>query len=232
MGKKHQYKQGFGSRQVGGLRKNVHFLILSEDTESSVLYFTAMIASVQPARHSQVIGISSTVEGVGRGTGGLLKKAKAKKIEVERKSQIPFDRCWLVFDKDDFKDFNQTIREAEKAGFEVAWSNESFELWYLLHFRYQSTGLGRKECIKTLEKEIRKHDPKFKYEKGNTDMYRILSEIGDQSQAIKFAQKLRDSYTDENYDSHNPCTRVDMLVKVLTDPEERKKILGEARRTK
>ena len=63
-------------------------------------------------------------------------------------------------------------------------------------------------------------------------MYKILSEHGDQSQAIKWAQKLRDSYMDEDYASHNPCTRVDLLVKELTDPEERKKILGEAHRTK
>ena len=232
MGKRHQHTQGFGGRRVGGLGKNVHFLILSEDTESSVSYFNAMIESVQAARHSQVIGISSTVKGIGRGTGVLLRKAEAKKIEAERKSQIPFDRCWLVFDKDDFKDFNQVIKEATNAGFEVAWSNESFELWYLLHFRYQNTGLGRKECIKALEEVIRKHDPKFKYEKGNTDMYGILSESGDQSQAIKFAQKLRDSYTDENYASHNPCTRVDMLVKELTDPDRRKEILKRSRRTK
>lgn len=93
MGKRHQHTQGFGGRRVGGLGKNVHFLILSEDTESSVSYFNAMIESVQAARHSQVIGISSTVKGIGRGTGVLLRKAEAKKIEAERKSQIPFDRC-------------------------------------------------------------------------------------------------------------------------------------------
>lgn len=239
MGKKYQHKQGFGSRQVGGLRKNVHFLILSEDTESSRLYFEAMIASVQPARHSQVIGISSTVKGIGRGTGVLLRKAEAKKIEAEKESQIPLDRCWLVFDKDDFKDFNQTIREAEKAGFEVAWSNESFELWYLLHFKicvenYEDgeTRFDRKDCIKALENKIKKHDATFIYEKKDDSMYARLAQHGDQNLAIAQAEKLRELHMGIDYASHNPCTRVDMLVKELTDPDKREEILKRSRRTK
>ena len=241
MGKKHQHKQGFGSRQVGGRQKGVRFLIVSEDSKSSCLYFKAMIKDIQAIKHSVVEGVSSQeqpndvfvgvspetkIAGCGKATMRLLKEAKA----IRDEEQTPFDSCWLVFDKDDFKDFNQAIKEATDAGFEVAWSNESFELWYLLYFRYQNTGLGRKECIKVLEEEIRKHAPKFKYEKGNTDMYRILSEHGDQSQAIKFAQKLRDSYTDEDYASHNPCTRVDELVEVLTNSDERKKIYNKGAR--
>ena len=243
MGKKHQHKQGFGSRQVGGRQKDVRFLIVSEDTKSSVSYFEAMIKDIQAIQNSVVkevstqeqpndehVGVSSEtkVVGCGMATMRLLEEAKA----IRDKEQTPFDSCWLVFDKDDFKDFNQTIGEAEKAGFEVAWSNESFELWYLLHFRYHNTALGRKECPKALEEEIRKYDPEFKYKKGSSDMYTVLSQHGNQDQAIKHARKLRGNYTDNNYAKHNPCTRVDELVKVLTDPEERKKILGEARRTK
>ncbi len=244
MGKRHQRERGFRShRPIGVRQKEIRFLIVSEDTKSSVSYFKAMIKDIQAIKYSvvkgipsqelandELVGVSSEtkVVGCGMATMRLLEEAE----NIRDKEQTPFDSCWLVFDKDDFKDFNQAIKEATDAGFKVAWSNESFELWYLLHFRYQNTGLGRKECIKALEEVIRKHDPKFKYEKGNTDMYGILSESGDQSQAIKFAQKLRDSYTDENYASHNPCTRVDMLVKELTDPDRRKEILKRSRRTK
>ena len=238
MGKRHQHTQGFGGRRVGGLGKNVHFLILSEDTESSFSYFNAMIESVQAARHSQVIGISSTVKGIGRGTGVLLRKAEAKKIEAERKSQIPFDRCWLVFDKDDFKDFNQVIKEATNAGFEVAWSNESFELWYLLHFRicvknYEDgeARLNRKDCIKALENEIKKHDATFIYEKKDS-MHGRLAQYGDQNLAIAQAEELRELHMGGDYASHNPCTRVDMLVKELTDLDKRREILKRSSRTK
>lgn len=244
MGKRHQRERGFRShRPIGVRQKEIRFLIISEDTKSSILYFKAMIKDIQAIQNSVVeevstqeqsndefIGVSpkSKIEGCGMATMRLLEEAK----EIRDKEQTPFDSCWLVFDKDSFPDFNQAIREATDAGFKVAWSNESFELWYLLHFRYHNTALGRKECTKALEEEIRERDPKFKYEKGDSDMYTILSQHGDQDQAIKHARKLRGNYTDKNFAKHNPCTRVDELVKVLTDPEERKKILGEAHHTK
>lgn len=252
MGKRHQHTQGIGARQVGGRQKEMRILIISEDTKSSVSYFKAMIEDIQAIQNSVVEGVStqegvvegvssqeqsndefvgvspeSEVVGCGMATKRLLKEAK----EIRDKEQTPYDSCWLVFDKDDFGDFNQAIREATDAGFKVAWSNESFELWYLLHFRYHNTALGRKECIKALEEEIRKHDPKFKYEKGSTNMYRTLSQCGDQGQAIKRAGRLRDNYTDKDFAKHNPCTRVDELVKELTDPDKRKEILKRSCRT-
>ena len=154
-------------------------------------------------------------------TTRLLEEAKS----IRSRRQIPFDRCWLVFDKDDFPDFNKAIREATDAGFDVAWSNESFELWYLLHFRYQNTAIPRDRCTTALETEIQKCKPSFKYDKGTSSMHSILAEHGDQGQAIKNAEKLRNSYRDTNYCSHNPCTHVDRLIKEITDPEVRKEIL-------
>ena len=56
-------------------------------------------------------------------------------------------------------------------------------------------------------------------------MHSILAEHGNQGQAIKNAEKLRNTYQGTNYSSHNPCTHVDRLIKEITDPEERKKIL-------
>ena len=244
MGKRHQRERGFRfHRPIGVRQKEIRFLIVSEDTKSSVSYFKAMIKDVQ-AKYSVVEGVSSQelsndehvgvssetkVVGCGMATMRLLEEAKA----IRDKEQTPFDSCWLVFDKDDFKNFNQAIKEATDAGFKVAWSNESFELWYLLHFRYQNTALSRTMCINALEREIRKHDRNFKYNKGSSNMYTVLSQHGDQDQAIKHARKLRGNYTDNNYAKHNPCTRVDELVKVLTNPDERKKIYNKgARRTK
>ena len=154
-------------------------------------------------------------------TSRLLQEAKS----INSRRQISFDRCWLVFDKDDFSDFNRAIKEATDAEFDVAWSNESFELWYLLHFRYHHTAIPRDKCTKALEVEIQKYKPSFRYDKGSSSMHSILAEHGDQGQAIKYAEKLRNTYQDTDYSSHNPCTHVDRLIREITDPEERKKIL-------
>ena len=156
-------------------------------------------------------------------TTSLLKEAK----KIRDSELTSFDRCWLVFDKDDFKYFNKAIREATDAGFDVAWSNESFELWYLLHFRYQNTAIPRDKCTTALESEIQKCKPSFKYDKGSSTMHSILAEYGNREQAIKNAERLRNNYQDTDYSRHNPCTHVDRLIREITDPEERKKILLE-----
>lgn len=67
--------------------------------------------------------------------------------------------------------------------------------------------------------------PDFKYDKGSSPMHTILAEYGNQEQAIKNAEKLRNSYQNTTYSNQNPCTHVDRLIKEITDPEVREKIL-------
>lgn len=227
MRRDNQSRRGFSrGRSVETREIAIRFLIVSEDTKSSTDYFKALIKEVQAAcSGSEVIGIAkdSVVEGYGMSTSRLLEEAKS----IRSRRQISFDRCWLVFDKDDFSDFNRAIREATDAGFEVAWSNESFELWYLLHFRYQNTAIPRDKCTKALEAEIQKCKPSFRYDKGSSSMYSILAELGDQSQAIKNADRLQKNYQDTDYSRHNPCTYLYQLIKEITDSKEREKILLE-----
>ena len=56
--------------------------------------------------------------------------------EEERKKGREYDQCWVVFDKDDFpdRDFNRAIGMAEAGGMRVAYSNQAFEYWFLLHY--------------------------------------------------------------------------------------------------
>jgi predicted metalloprotease with PDZ domain len=60
--------------------------------------------------------------------------------------QGKYDQLWCVFDKDDFNDndYNAAIQIAEVNNFEVAYSNQSFEYWFLLHFNdHQGGGMHR-----------------------------------------------------------------------------------------
>lgn len=72
--------------------------------------------------------------GLGLNTLGLVEKA-IRWIKTE-KFDGASDQKWCVFDKDDFSSdlFDKAIDKAEKNGFGVAWSNQSFEYWLLLHF--------------------------------------------------------------------------------------------------
>ena len=125
--------------------------------------------------------------------------------------------------KDDFNDFNEAIQLASRKGFYPAWTNEAFELWYLLHFVYLDAAISRADYITKLENEIRKHDgyTDFSYKKNDPGIYALLQAIGNENQAKINAQKLRKFFEHSfDYKSHKPCTTVDVLVDELEHPNE------------
>lgn len=185
-----------------------------EKTEPN--YFRAFIE-----RWSEVKEIKVT--GCGCSTCQLIIEAKKLREKLERERMVPFDRVWLVFDKDEFKDFNKAIADAKKEGMNCAWSNQAFELWYVLHFQYLDTGVDRKQYIEMIEDKVRKASKSktFKYKKNDEGFYQILQEHGEEEQAIKRAQKLRENMGEKkNYATHNPRTEVDLLVDELRHPEK------------
>ena len=41
---------------------------------------------------------------------------------------------WIVFDRDQVKDFDEIIQSAEKSGVGAGWSNPCFEIWMYAYF--------------------------------------------------------------------------------------------------
>ena len=80
--------------------------------------------------------IDIDIQGTGRNTEDLVNYA----IKINALAANRYGNVWVVFDKDDFSDdqFNNAISLAERNGIHTAWSNESIELWFLLHFNYLS----------------------------------------------------------------------------------------------
>ncbi len=203
-------------RKVNTRDKIVRFLIVCEGVCTEPNYFKALVKD----RYSEVR--SEEIMGAGRSTCALVKKTDEIKTLLETQRQLPFDRVWVVFDKDDFLDFNEAIALANKLGFHSAWTNEAFELWYLLHFTYIDTGVGRDDYIKKLEAEIRKHksQKKFQYRKNDTEIYSLLKKYGDVTLAKEYALRLRKKFIgSQDFKSHIPCTTVDLLVEELENPE-------------
>lgn len=46
-------------------------------------------------------------------------------------------------------------------------------------------------------------------------MYSLLQEFGNEKQAIKWAKNLESQFSNTNYSSHNPCTKVYELIEKL-----------------
>ena len=189
---------------------HLYYLIVCEGEKTEPNYFKALVQG----RNSQVL--TATIDGEGANTKSLIDIA----IKKRDTSPIHFDVVWAVFDKDDFVDFNEAIEYAKSNGINVAWSNESFELWYYLHFQFLDTQVDRHQYIEMLTREIRKVIPTFEYCKNDEGMYKLLSEIGNQELGIKNAKALESRYEDADYASHNPCTTVYRLVDELNNPED------------
>ncbi|MCU0428107.1 MAG: RloB family protein [Candidatus Kapabacteria bacterium] len=188
-----------GSRPKRGLYDTV--LIVCEGEKTEVNYFRAFPqAEVKPF----------DVVGTGKNTLSLVEEAErlknAGKAQGKRYNQV-----WCVFDMDSFKaHFSNAIASAKAKGFEVAYSNEAFELWYLLHFSFLNTGLPRQQYGEKLTELLGE-----KYDKAAPDMYQILLER--QTQAIQNAEKLMERYESHNAHTNNPSTTVHKLVLRLNE---------------
>ncbi len=188
--------RGYSDRKVETRKLRQRFLIICEGEKTEPNYFK----SFRVPRNV----VSVDVRGFGYNPSLLVETAK------ELSSQEKYDQVWCVFDRDDCpkQDFNNAIANANKAGFKVAYSNEAFELWYVLHFQLLNTGLPRQDYIPKLNKFL-----KNKYKKNSDSIYEELEHL--QATAIKHATNLLNLYNPHKPESDNPCTTVHKLVEEL-----------------
>lgn len=188
-----------------------YFLIVCEGEKTEPNYFKSF-----PKQVGKVI-YDIEYEGGGISTLGVVEKA----IELRDKSKQKYDRVWAVFDRDSFKasSFNSAILKAKANNIKCAWSNEAFELWYLLHFHNRITAMTRDEYKKAIEDAVNKIKVKnrksFKYMKNDTSMYELLNRLGSQDLAIRWAKNLSEKIDGENFADYNPQTQVFKLVEEL-----------------
>ncbi len=112
------------------LQEKPTILIVCEGENTELSYFKQFRLS------------SATIKPVGEGynTTSLVNRA------AELASQGSYEQVWCVFDKDDFSDvdFNNAISMAEGYDFKVAYSNQAFDYWIILHFQdHQGGGMHR-----------------------------------------------------------------------------------------
>lgn len=151
-------------------------------------------------------------------------------------SGSPYDAVWAVFDKDDFPSlqFNAAIMKAEQHGIGCAWSNEAFELWYVFHFVNRVTPMSREEYKKAISRYVNESPlytskVKYTYRKNDSNSHAIMTALGDEVRAIRYAQSQEGSFNDARYAQHNPCTTVYKLVRLLRgeDREFNNKLIEE-----
>ena len=214
-------------RPFGKLPKRRYTLIVCEGTKTEPAYFQSII-QLLPREMVEKIEVKP-----GGGTPDYLLKQAQAYIACRNQQRLPsFYFVWLVFDRDDFKHFTETInqvaelnkhREANQLSFpkhwDCAWSNEAFELWYILHFQEQLGGsLSRKDYQDILEKAIQTYtgDRDYRYQKNDPDMFKRLYPLT--SAAIERAERgfqKQCQLHGSDWALMNPATRVFKLVRDL-----------------
>ena len=196
-------------RQTKTRETRKRFLIVCEGEKTEVNYFKAFDVPKK---------IEVTVRGEGKNSLSLVNKAI--QIIDNLKKDDSFDQIWCVFDKDNCskEQFNQAERLAKQKNIKIAYSNEAFEIWFILHFQYLDIATSRSEYLTILTNQMKKYgllNEQEKYEKNREDMYEKLKPY--QTTAITNAAKLiqdRDEAKKHPFDA-NPSTTVQELVQEL-----------------
>jgi len=133
------------------------------------------------------------------------------------------DQVWCVFDIDDFYQKDKqgllmAIQEAGKNNVKIAYVNECFELWIILHFNKPTFPIFRGDGIKKKMQGIYKKNKLGEFKK-NQKVFSVLMPF--QLVAIKNAKKLLPvGYKDIDWktvlDSNgNPSTSIHFLVEEI-----------------
>lgn len=191
---------------------NKKFLIVCEGENTEPDYFRKF-----PVVSKDVI----TVKG---GYGGGKKYLVDKAEEYACEKQYESHSVWCVFDYDvkadnpnQKQDYDNAISMAIKKGYNVAYSNDCFELWLILHHDFIQHQHHRTEYFDMLRKKWkleRSYETIGKQQEFTEKLYEKL--LPNQRTAIKNAKKLFESNDDGRpYHQMNPCTTVFKLVEEL-----------------
>lgn len=198
------------------------FLIVTEWTNTEPSYFEKFKL---PTLELEIVW-------TGDNTLGVVNEA-IRLRNIKRDEWTEYDEIWCVFDADpkrwnpkQLAYFNQAIQLSRKEWIMVAYSNQSFEYWILLHFNdHQWWEMERTQYVECINKELTAIRKDLKYQmkwNGSKSITNdIFIELSKRVEvAIKRAKKIYESFREKNKDCKNPwseesSTTVFLLVEKL-----------------
>lgn len=191
----------YNRRKRGQRPTRNKMLIICEGDKTEPIYFENYRT---PQNNLDVILVPSSRKDV----GSIVEFGKKKMKDLDIKGG---DLIWCVFDCDKNTDEKISIayRNAGRS-INMCLSNPSFELWFLLHFRYIEISLQNDGLLGYLKRHIPDYSK-------NNDCYRILRPLTDT--AIRNSKKLEqlhiDNGTELNSTKSNPSTQVYKIIEVI-----------------
>ncbi len=193
------------------------FLIVTEGERTEPLYFKGLQKLICEKIGGSVDVVELPVIDI-HGEGASTEKLIEVTERLVKDAKIMYQNIWIVFDKDDFEDFDQAIKDGENNGYHVAWSNQSFEYWLYLHFNYSDSALHRDDWCDKLDDIFRKYElGNGTYQKNYGDIYALVNTYDGVNTAIKNAKRRLDAFRDgkDRPSEYDPGTTVYKLVQEL-----------------
>ncbi len=149
-------------------------------------------------------------------------------IKIKNEPEYAGREVWCVYDfdvkpdeaKTQRQDFNRSILKAVQNGMNVAWSNDAFELWFVMHYQKVDAALSRDKLFSILKDKwmldsFHNEAKSDSFCKGHYERHGG-SESASQALAIRRAKELHEEYNNQqNYADQTPCTTVYLLVEEL-----------------
>lgn len=193
-----------------------YYLIVTDTDETEKNYFEGLRDSIPPdIREHIVIHVEkakTTYNLVGR---------TMELYGAQAQQRIP----WIVLDRDEVKDFDGIIRQAEEYGIHTGWSNPCFEIWMLAYFGEMPNLQDSVSCCSRFSDRFEKITGQ-KYRKNDHDIYRKLNESGDFKTAFRLAeQNLKKAEKEKKKPSASaPACTVHQLVKEIYEKVQNKSV--------
>lgn len=201
---KRKSREQLSKKRIPFLR---YYLIVTDAKETEQNYMQGLRASIpENLQGKLVINVSKTT------TSKLVSEAR------NFASLNPqYGEPWIIFDRDQVKDFDSIIAEAKEKDINVGWSNPCIEIWFSAYFGTMPTYLDSVACCKGFGVEYTKAS-KQRYKKSDINIYDKLCSYGDEKQAINIAkQKLEEHIHNCKLEASEqvPATTVHQLVEEI-----------------
>lgn len=198
---KRKTREQFAKKRVPQLG---YYIIVTDTKETEQNYFYGLRDSIpQDLQGKIVIKVSKTK------TDELVEEAKNL-----RSLQPQYCEPWIVFDRDQVKDFDTILSKAEENEINVGWSNPCIEIWFNAYFGSMPTYMDSVKCCKGFSRVFKINSGQY-YRKADKNIYKRLNSIGDEKVAIETAKKKHNDWLRGGVSvpsEMNPCTTLYQLV--------------------
>lgn len=197
-------------------------------TEKPTILIVCEGENTEPSYFRQFKLSSATIKPVGEGynTISLVKRA------IQLSKEKFYDQVWCVFDADpkpnnqnQAKNFNDAIELADKEGLGIAYSNQAFEYWLILHLDdHQGGGMKRSDYNNKINKLLKQFGLTYEGEENKIiteEIFEVLDGVDKKTNkerkwlAISRAERNYDLFDHSNPAKEESSTTVFKLVAEL-----------------